>query len=280
MKRYKQKLLIVITFSLLALTLVYLPLKGTQADDTVYEVDIATSPASGFLIAENLAPGDEQTSILEVQNNGNLDFSYIVSARLEEGMINLYDILLLKIMINQDLLYEGTLRELQNKPLGVISSMYKHQLTFTTNFPLEAGNEMQGQSASVAFDFVAETHYAQNDCFLPPFSNNQFSLQTDSNVPIKFLLRDQNGDIEKVSRNGVRLEITGPAVDGGQVKYVFAISDGTLSFAGRQYLAHFSPRNYAVVTGETYQANVIDGTQLMCGREFVVEDDGNRSNSP
>ncbi|MGZ4123881.1 MAG: hypothetical protein ACXVOI_11845, partial [Tumebacillaceae bacterium] len=84
MRRSKFPLLIAL-FGLLVMTLVYFPLQSTRADQTVYQINIAASPAQGFLKATNLAPGDTVTSVLQVLNKGNFDFNTTLSATRESG---------------------------------------------------------------------------------------------------------------------------------------------------------------------------------------------------
>jgi hypothetical protein len=94
----KFKFIIILFIStLILLVSLLLQSRSTKADETVYKVDISTTPANGFLIAENMAPGDKKTSILKVSNKGNLDFNYSVSSRQESGDIDLYNRILLKV---------------------------------------------------------------------------------------------------------------------------------------------------------------------------------------
>lgn len=146
----------VLLIYLTLLALMYTPYHSTKANQEVYTVDISTSPTSGFIHALNIAPGDQVSSRLEVQNKGNLDFSYSISARMEFGMELMYETLQLKISNHNDtILYEGSVSDLQNLPLGSIARSNQKELFFTATLPLNAGNEFQGELTSVAFDFVA-----------------------------------------------------------------------------------------------------------------------------
>lgn len=274
-------------FYLFVLTAVYWPTIDTKADTTTYTVNIATSPSSGFLKAVDMAPGDKVTSILNVQNNGNLDFNYTVSAREENGAVDLYNKLTLKIFDSNGQLYEGSFGGLQDFPLGTIAKATSSNLTFIAELPKDTDNIYQAKSSSVAFDFTAVGHDEQistDDCFEPPFSNNQFTLHQKSTVPIKFHLRNALGELETTERSNVRLEVTGPGVNGGDIKYVFAVTDGTLKFSENidepHYLARFSTFDYPVVTDATYTATVYVDNQAVCQKSFVVLDQGNRSNAP
>lgn len=269
------------------LILSYYPLQNTQADESEYYVDISTSPAKGFLIAENMAPGDNKTAILKVNNNGNLDFNYSVSSRQESGNADLYNIILLKVADVEGRLYEGSLKDFLDFPLGTIPIGGNDSLTFTAELPLNTGNELQGKSAKVAFDFTAIGHEEQipigDQCFEPPFSNRNFTLHQKSTVPIKFHLRDEYGNLENELLQSVRLEVTGPAANGKTVKYVFMPKDGTLDFqkvSPPHYHARFSTFDYPVLTDGHYKATVYVDNQSYCDKEFDVLKQGNRSNSP
>jgi hypothetical protein len=194
----------------------------------------------------------------------------------------------LKVSDGTGKLYEGPLNGLQYFPLGTIASFQKTSLTFTVALPYETGNEFQGKTTSVAFDFSAIGHDDQlpvdGECFEPPFSNRNFTLHQKSTVPIKFHLHNHSGDLETTLRNDVRLEVTGPGVNGGTVKYIFDVKDGTLKFDNKpdepHYHARFSTFDYTVKTDGTYKATVYVGNKAVCEKEFVVLKQGNRSNSP
>lgn len=275
----------VLILSLISFLVNYLPVESTTADAATYQVDIATQPANGFLQAYNMAPGDKVTSIIKVQNNGNLDFNYTVKSNQEIGSTELYNLLQLVISDSKGKLYEGYLSELNDLPIGTIAKTDEQVITFTAMLPIEAGNDYQGKDTKAAFVFNATGHNVPlDDCFEPPFSNNQFTLHQKSTVPIKFHLHDQSGKIDEVERQGVRLEVIGPSADGGIVTYVFAIHNGTLKFDNKlsepHYLARFSTFDYPVVTGGTYIAKVYNGDTLYCSKEFMVLKNGNRSNAP
>lgn len=264
------------------------PLKNTYGCYEYYYVDISTCPANGFLKADNIAPGDVINSILRVMNNGNLDFNYTVSSYLESGETALFNELLLQVSDSEGLLYQGTLREFQDFPLGTISKGRCNDLNFSVTLPKDAGNELQGKSISVAFNFNAIAHDDDiplgDVCFEPPFSNSRFALHQKSTVPIKFHLRDAEGNLENSPQKNIRLEITGPAADGRSADYVFSVNDGTLKFDTSvhepHYMARFSTFDYPVVTGCTYTATVYYGSQVLCERVFQVETQGNRSHAP
>lgn len=277
--------IIAITFLLFLVSSIQV--RGTQADETVYQVDITTTPAEGFLIAENLAPGDKKTSILKVNNNGNLDFNYSVSSRQESGDLELYNKILLKVSDTEGRLYEGTLNGFLDFPLGTIEIGGNDSLTFTAELPLDTGNGFQAKSTKIAFDFTAIGHEEQipigDQCFEHPFINRDFTLQNKSTLPIKFHLRDEYGNLEYEILQNVRLEVTGPSPDGRTVKYVFVPKNGTLDFQKvnpPHYHARFSTFEYPVVNDQWYTAIVYVDNKEYCKKTFQVLKNGNRSNSP
>ncbi|MDN3016816.1 hypothetical protein PH210_11475 [Paenibacillus sp. BSR1-1] len=287
MRNYKYILsgIIIILITILIVSLIHV--RGTQANETEYNVDISTTPAEGFLIAENMAPGDKKTSILKVNNNGNLDFNYSVSSRQESGDVDLYNKILLKVSDSDGRLYEGTLKGFLSFPLGTIEIGGNDSLTFTAELPIDTGNELQGKSTKVAFDFSAIGHEEQipigDQCYEPPFSNRNFTLQQKSTVPIKFHLRDEYGNLEEELLQNVRLEVTGPSSKGGVLKYVFVPKDGSLDFQKvnpPHYHARFSTFDYPVVNDQWYTATVYVDNKEYCKKTFQVLQNGNRSNAP
>jgi hypothetical protein len=281
------KFISLLTIPLVLLLVILLEFRGTQVGATeYYNIDIATTPANGFLIAENMAPGDKKTSILNVTNNGNLDFNYSVSSRQIDGDVDLFNQILLKVNSSNGHLYEGTLSSFLNFPLGTIAIGKSSSLTFIAELPLKTGNEAQGKSFKVAFDFLAIGHEEQipigSQCFEPPFSNSNFTLHNKSTVPIKFHLRDTFRNLEDDLLLNVRLEVTGPSIGGGTVKYVFKPTEDTLKFQKLKephYHANFSTFDYPVIDDQWYTAKVYVDNKEYCQKTFQVLKKGNRSNN-
>ncbi|MGG3470167.1 hypothetical protein ABES02_22110 [Neobacillus pocheonensis] len=260
--------------------------KNIKADED-YRVEINTSPTEVLFNVGNMKPGDKETSILKVNNDGNLDFNYTVSSRKEFGDDYLYNQLLLKVSNSEGLLYEGSFKDFFNFPLGTIAAFGSNSLVFTVELPFETGNEAQGKSTKVAFDFIAIGHEEQipidGQCFEPPFGNRNFTLQQKSTVPIKFHLRDSHGNLEDEILQNVRLEVTGPKDSGGNVKYIFTPKNGNLDFqkvSPPHYHAQLSPFDYPLVTDQWYKATVYVDNKEYCNKTFQVLKQGNRSNAP
>jgi hypothetical protein len=281
------KFISLLTIPLVLLLVLILVVRDTQVGATeYYNIDIATTPANGFLIAENMAPGDKKTSILDVTNNGNLDFNYSVSSRQVDGDVNLFSKIILKVNSSNGPLYEGPISEFVNFALGTIAPRKDSSLTFIAELPLQTGNEVQGKSIKVAFDFFAIGHEEQipigSQCFEPPFSNSKFTLHNKSLLPIKFHLRDTFGNLEDDLLLNVRLEVTGPSIGGGTVKYVFKPTDGTLKFQKLKephYHTNFSTFDFPVIEDQWYTAKVYVDNKKYCQKTFQVLKKGNRSNN-
>ncbi|GHH98292.1 hypothetical protein [Neobacillus kokaensis] len=285
MRNHKLLFFSIIIFTFI-LIISFVQIRGTKADETVYNVDISTTPSEGFLIADNMAPGDKKTSILKVSNNGNLDFNYSVSSRQETGDLVLYNRILLKVSDVEGNLYEGTLNDFLNFALGTIAIGESDTLTFTAELPIETGNELQGKSTNIAFDFSAVGHEEQipigDQCYEPPFVNRNFTLHQKSTVPIKFHLRNEYGNLENELLQNVRLEVTGPSGGAGTVNYVFTPKDGTLDFQKvnpPHYHARFSTFDYPVMDDQWYTATVYVDNKEYCEKTFQVLKSGNRSNA-
>jgi hypothetical protein len=284
MAKFKSIIIFFISTMILLLSLLLHSI-STKADETVYNVDISTTPANGFLIAENMAPGDKKTSILKVRNNGNLDFNYSVSSRQESGDLDLFNRILLKVSDGDGPLYEGTLKGFLDFPLGTIAVGVKESISFTAELPIDTGNEFQGKTTTVAFDFSAIGHEVQipigDQCYEPPFVNRNFTLHQKSTVPLKFHLRDEYGDLEFDLLQNVRLEVTGPSSSGGNLIYIFTPINGTLDFQKvnpPHYHARFSTFDYPVMTDKWYTATVYVDNKEYCTKTFQILKQGNRSN--
>ncbi|MGC5325284.1 hypothetical protein [Brevibacillus sp. SYSU BS000544] len=287
MRKYRLKLILgsIVLLGVTTFLSANQPFAGTGAYETNYKIDLDLNPSTELLIGDNMKPGDWITSNMEVQNNGNIDFNYSVSATQQAGSEELYNQIVLTVSDSKGKLYEGLLHDLNQLPLGTIASFQKANITFVAKFPYEAGNEFQRKQTAFSLDFQAIGHEQQipdGDCFEPPFSNQNFTLHQKSTVPIKFHLHDPSGQLETASRSDVRLEVTGPGVNGGTVSYVFSMKDGTLKFDNKvdepHYLARFSTFDYPVKNDGTYVATVYVGNQAYCAKEFMVLEHGSRSN--
>jgi hypothetical protein len=255
------------------------------------------------------APGDTVIRTMDLHNEGNLGAvvtqikAEVNNAGLTSGIAYEEFIDMLNIKVTYDsgtgdmILYNGPLSGLLDGWVYLEQSFLiprqatAEDITFEAHLDLQTSNEIQDKT--FVFDFWFFTEQRRNHIekpgkgeeigdfiFLPPFSNNRFTLHQDSTVPIKFQLKDLNDAIETSPRQGVRAVVSGPGENGTTVSYQFAMSDSTLQFNGQHYQFNFANRDYPVLVNETYKVSVYDGDQLICEREFLVLKRGNRSNAP
>ncbi|MGG1573161.1 LPXTG cell wall anchor domain-containing protein [Fictibacillus sp. NRS-1165] len=154
-KRFK----LLMAYSLLVLTIVlFLPMGKTGADETTKEIDIALSPGSYLFDLQNLKPGDWGKRTLTIQNKGNQDFTYDMTAKRESGSRALYQQLLLKVSDSKGTLYEGSLKDFKKIEPRLLSHFDEEKLQVTLQFPYESGNEFQGKITNVVFQFQSTGH--------------------------------------------------------------------------------------------------------------------------
>ncbi|MFZ5643572.1 MAG: hypothetical protein ACOY46_08285 [Bacillota bacterium] len=251
---------------------------------------IATDPPESFLNMDNMAPGDRAADNLTVKNTGDHDFSYTVSASLQEGDQGFFNALLLDLSDSfGTVLYSGPISGLQNLDMGRIASRCQEVLTFSVTFPESSGNQLQNKRASLKFTFTA-----RHDCdchhtgaiFEHPVINRNFKLKIDSTVPIKFHLVRPGGGVDFQLHPDVMLEVSGPGPQGAPVTYTFRLSDGTLRFDSHfghpHYIANFNTRLYPVQDQGWYTARVVERGAELGSISFQARRGSgtSRSNSP
>jgi hypothetical protein len=271
MKKY-----ILISIILLMTLLVISPFQKTEAKRQEFNLRISATPTSGFINAYNMNPGDKVSSLLKVNNDGNIDFNYVISSRKQFGNELFYDQLLVSVYDNDGVLFKGNLNDLKLYPIGSINKFDNQNLTFEVEFPLDSGNEYQGKNSVVAFDFIAYLPIGDEcDCFKPPFSNLLFNYQLGTTVPIKFDLLG----IKNVNQRDVRLEITGPGPNNTNLKYEYKSSKGNLEKNGNHFKTNFDSDVYPLIKNEKYTASVYVGSKAVCSRYFWAYESANRSNA-
>ncbi|WP_449536943.1 TasA family protein [Ferdinandcohnia sp. Marseille-Q9671] len=166
------KTYILLMLCIVTLSTIYLPINETSATPTDLKVNISTNPSNRFIDIENMAPGDIVSKILEVNNKGNIDFNYYVSAIKESGDQRLFEQLWIKITNNNEEIYNGKLIELHEWDIGKILSLKGETLQFLFELPLDSSNESQGKSTKVKFNFVANGLVSENNEVLPDTATN------------------------------------------------------------------------------------------------------------
>lgn len=246
------------------------------ATDTQGTFGISISPTSSFLNAPNMAPGDWASAPVTVNNEGEVDFSYDVTAVKEGGSDLYYDTLDLKVLDqNGNLMYSGKLKDLQNLVLGVLGKGGNSTFNISVGLPLEVTNEFQALGSKVTFVFTATEHppYIEGGEIVwdPPLEKPDVHVRRGNVMPIKFHLVS-NGTFDTVKR-GIDLYITGVNDSGEPVKYVFSVADGTLEWEEHglnkpHYSLLLDTEKYPVKFDTYYTATAKLGSQVLGSTQF------------
>ncbi|MEB1808121.1 MAG: LPXTG cell wall anchor domain-containing protein [Bacillaceae bacterium] len=169
--------------------LVYTPLFKTGANEVPEILSIDTFPKEKFINLDNLKPGDKIRSAIEVQNTGNINFSYRTIAEFNGGSKKYYDVLTLEVLDeNNQPLYSGSLKDFQGLSERKLSLFSKEKLYVNVEVPHELGNEYQGLSTGMKLTFFAEDqstpvttpnepiHTGGNGSELPKTATNLYNL--------------------------------------------------------------------------------------------------------
>lgn len=135
---------------------------STIAAETNKEIDISLTPASTFIELNKLKPGDTITKTVSVKNSGLMNFSYLMNAYKESGSDLFYNQLHLEFFMGDILLYNGSLGSFTGIEARELKHSSSEEMKLKVSFPWESGNEFQGLSANVVFQFIAEEVYAQD----------------------------------------------------------------------------------------------------------------------
>ncbi|SDI46608.1 LPXTG cell wall anchor domain-containing protein [Natribacillus halophilus] len=163
------KLFILLFTGLFILLFIVLLVGGAQVlaeenqPESHAEIDIATVPSSAFIEGSNLAPGDQVRSSIDIHNRGQNDFEYDISASKQSGSELLYNVFNLEVEYEDTVIFAGSLQEFTHFEMGSLKSGEHEQLTFTIEFPLQAGNEYQGLETIVALGFSAQGEDTDGD---------------------------------------------------------------------------------------------------------------------
>ncbi|WP_316569882.1 hypothetical protein [Neobacillus sp. YIM B06451] len=126
------------------------------AVDTPKEIDISLSASKVFFNTANLKPGDIVVENLRISNNGKQNFNYLFSNKFLTGSEKLYNELKLKIIGNNNELYNGKLKDFEKLDPRFLTSGSSEQLVFYVEIPYELGNEFQGLGCEFQFKFFVE----------------------------------------------------------------------------------------------------------------------------
>jgi len=174
-------------------------------------------------------------------------------------------------------IYTGTLQQFVQAPQPLdtvicLSRCCTASVDFVASLDLSTANDLQGVRGVV--DFQLGVEQVKNNCFDPPFSNQNYSMERGSTTPIKFECYDSDGNLSTSSQS-VKLVITGRGLGAGKI-YTFG---NGLSLTGGHYQANVYADQNLFLDGETYTATAYDGSQI-CGQKMFSTKSGNRSNAP
>lgn len=148
--------LIAMYFGLVFITFVLFPIGNTGANESTPQVDLSLSPVQQLFNIHHMKPGDWMTRTLTIQNKGNQDFMYQSGANFISGSEMLYNQLVMTVSTGDEILYEGKLSGFNGFEKRPLAHLEEEKLTYTVEFPYESGNEFQGLTTKVAFNFAAE----------------------------------------------------------------------------------------------------------------------------
>lgn len=133
----------------------------TKNIDQVYaeerrEIDISLEPKEVLFHVSNMKPGDWANRSIRISNDGTKKLSYSIKSEVSEGSTKLYEALKVTVKDKQEVLYEGSLKELQSMENRTLAADRTDELIYTIHVPKELGNEYQGLQTIVKFIFYAE----------------------------------------------------------------------------------------------------------------------------
>jgi hypothetical protein len=257
--------------------------------------DVYTGSTSSGEIPGGWAPGDLVQRTWNIQNDGDaVKITEILSPKdkfqltdksgntipstspIYEDFINHMKVSVNDPQCTVNPVYRGTFKDLLQGPQWLdtvicISESTTAAVDFVVSMDLNAGDNLQGVKGVIDFQLGAEQ--VDNNCFDPPFSNNDYSMKQGSTTPIKFECYDSNGNEIKESQN-VKLVITGENLGQGRT---YTLSDGTISFNGGHYQVDVDAGDQ-FIDGVTDTATVYNGSEI-CGQKTFITEPGNRSYS-
>jgi len=167
MVKNKRNQTIIIYFILVFIGIAFYPVGNTAALENDPVIDITTIPTNRLFHVSNLAPGDIITKTIKIKNDGNIDFHYKITVKHETGSEKLYNQLLLTVMDENEVVYDGKLSKFFDFPLRYLSALHQEDLKLKVTFPKVSGNDYQGMETSMILRFTAESD-SPSDKPLPP----------------------------------------------------------------------------------------------------------------
>lgn len=127
---------------------------GVSAEDTIKLT--VNSHTTSTTTMNNMQPGDTMASDYKIINDGNDPFDYSVDFKFLSGDADLYDTLQMTLQKEGVIIYSGVMSEAAGRvTIGSLEGAEQEAIQMDVLFPPEAGNEFQGKTVSVAFEFTA-----------------------------------------------------------------------------------------------------------------------------
>lgn len=127
---------------------------GVSAEDTIKLT--VNSHTTSKAVMDNMQPGDTMASEYTVINEGNERINYFVDFKFGSGDEDLFKILQMTLQKEGVILYSGVMSEAEGRvAVGSLAGSGREVIRMDVTFPLESGNEYQGKTTSVTFDFTA-----------------------------------------------------------------------------------------------------------------------------
>jgi LPXTG-motif cell wall-anchored protein len=134
------------------------------------EVGLDISPNNILFNTSNMKPGDSVEKVLEVQNNGEDNFQYIVKVIKEEQNDKLYNELQLDLSRDGTIIYSGKLKDIKELKPITLKKQSEHKLLLKVALPYELGNEFQGLMSEFKIKLVAQLASGTTD---PPVTEDE-----------------------------------------------------------------------------------------------------------
>ncbi|KUP04427.1 cell wall protein [Bacillus coahuilensis p1.1.43] len=125
-------------------------------NDTIPEVDIATTPTGVLFDVSNMKPGDWADRSIKVSNKGREDFTYKMTVHLKSGSKKLYNELMVRVSDSKSELYYGKIGDFKGLDSRMLAKSEEEELSYTVEFPAQLGNDYQGLQTEIEFKFFVE----------------------------------------------------------------------------------------------------------------------------
>ena len=122
--------------------------------DKGYQLTII--PEGPLFQGENMAPGDVESALVTIKNEGEQDFKLLLTAEEEEGESILFHELRVTVLVaGEEVLGKEVMGAINDFPLGIIPAGQAQDYTFLVEFPPTAGNEFQAAELAMKWIFRA-----------------------------------------------------------------------------------------------------------------------------